>query len=504
MEAMFRRLQSSQHEASPVTLDQSAEEDGASEDSSSSESSSEAERTDDEDAVLAAMEDNPEALANQFASEHSSPSDPSGADSPSQPPTSPSPSATSHKHPADVRRSSSSSSNAKKRPLTGSEDLDNDIVPVSITVLSVLSFCSRSPRECTRCRTISLRRSCTTILPNMGLPSSFSPERERPHPKQSVASPNAKTRSVSRQGTIRSDDLPWGKIPSDSDPDAEDSGIELVLSQRGRIRMHDQHRRVRRVILRSIDYLHADLALKNAFPEGRHKNNKHVYRALLRAAAHYGYADIVKRLKKQDSYATELARVPAQRIPTFRGAVRKLVEGQPGTTFGLTFGSKPKADWLQAAYRYIYPYDYENDTVKKGLPYAPSVFVETLRAAFFKRPNSFGFQICHLFQSSLPEKPNEKELPAPMLALVATAIHAAIEDFKLGHHQPRDFSTNDYCGVYEDHMLILTNIRTQGPVQYHVLMHGLWRQLNGMSGTIGRTANAASSALPNIDDMARE
>ncbi|KAI0631296.1 hypothetical protein C8Q77DRAFT_1061858, partial [Trametes polyzona] len=264
---------------------------------------------------------------------------------------------------------------------------------------------------------------------------------------------------------------------SGSETDSDDSGIELVLPRHGKLKLRDQHRRVRRVIQRAINNVQAELVLKNAFPDGLQKHVSLVRRSLLKAATDLGYAEIVKRLKKQDQYAAELSRIPAQRIPTFRGAVRKLVEGQPGTSFGLTFGQKAKGEWLQKAFRYIYPFDYEKDAVQSGKPYSPVVFVETMRAAFFKRPKSIGFRIIPSLVSSLPDKPGEKEIPASMLALVATALYAAIEDCKCGHHQPRDFSTNDYWGVYKDHMTILNNIRTQGPVQYHVLMHGLYRQL---------------------------
>ena len=39
--------------------------------------------------------------------------------------------------------------------------------------------------------------------------------------------------------------------------------------------------------------------------------------------------------------------------------VRRQVDGQPSTAFGLKFGDKVKGDWLQEGLRYIYPFDYE-------------------------------------------------------------------------------------------------------------------------------------------------
>ncbi|KAI0353816.1 hypothetical protein OH77DRAFT_1590904 [Trametes cingulata] len=292
---------------------------------------------------------------------------------------------------------------------------------------------------------------------------------------------------------------------SPSDSDTSDSGIEIVFPERGKLKLDHQHRRVRRVVQRAIFSTLADVALKNAFPDGLQKHGKVVYRALLKAAADFGYGDIVKRLKKQDQYAAELSKIasPVQRIPTFRGHVRKVAEGQPATAFGLTFGDKEKGDWLQHGRRYIYPFSYENNTIESHKPYSPPVFVETLRAAFFKRPNSLGFKISDRFESTLPEKPDEKEIPAAMLALVATTLHAAIQDCKQGYTAPRDFTTNEYWGVYKDHIQELSTIRMAGPVQYHVLMHSLWRQISDPLGARGRAGPTGTSFL-NVQDMARE
>ncbi|KAL1940481.1 hypothetical protein VTO73DRAFT_9053 [Trametes versicolor] len=282
---------------------------------------------------------------------------------------------------------------------------------------------------------------------------------------------------------------------SPSDSGSEDSGIEIVFPRKGKLKLQDQHRRVYRVVKRSIAGLLHDVALRNAFPDGPQKHGQTVYRSLVNSAAELGYGDILKRLKKQDEYAAELCKIPSQRIPTFRGQVRKLVEGQPCTAFGLKFGDKAKGDWLQEGFRYIYPFDYETQTIKTNKPYSPPVFLETLRVAFFKRPSSLGFRLSKFFESSVPDKPDEKEIPAPMLALVATALHAAIEDCKHNLTQSRDFTANDYWNVYKDHIQELSTIRHSGPLQFHVLMHGFWRQLSASMGGSGHAGGPRKSFL---------
>ncbi|KAI0629565.1 hypothetical protein C8Q77DRAFT_1181024 [Trametes polyzona] len=300
-------------------------------------------------------------------------------------------------------------------------------------------------------------------------------------------------------------------LPQRSDPDQEDpqlsssddSGIELVAPREGRFKLREQHRRVRRVIQRAIDITLAEVCLQNAFPDTSQQHLKIVYHAVLKAAEELDDQDVVRRLKKKDDYALELCKIPYQRIPIFRGNVRKLVEGVPITTFGMRLGDKERGEWLLRNHRFLFPYDYGAKTVEAGKIYDPPIFVEILRLAFFKQPDAFGFEISNRFYSSLPEKPDEIELPAPMLALVATAIYAAIDDCMEHRTHARDFTANNYWGKYKDFMNELSSIRTNGPQQYHVLMHGLWRRISDPSGSRGQAAPPHTS-LVDIAAMARE
>lgn len=88
---------------------------------------------------------------------------------------------------------------------------------------------------------------------------------------------------------------------SATDSNAEDSGIEIVYPQRGKLKLTDQHRRVRRVIQHGTNTILSDVALKNAFPDGPQRQGQIVHRALLRAASDLAYDDISRRLRKQDS-----------------------------------------------------------------------------------------------------------------------------------------------------------------------------------------------------------
>ena len=53
----------------------------------------------------------------------------------------------------------------------------------------------------------------------------------------------------------------------------------------------------------------ADLLIRNAFPDGAVKYNDIARNALVKSVGDLGYKDIVKRLKRDDTYALSLASI---------------------------------------------------------------------------------------------------------------------------------------------------------------------------------------------------
>jgi hypothetical protein len=95
--------------------------------------------------------------------------------------------------------------------------------------------------------------------------------------------------------------------------------------------------------------------------------------------------------------------------------------------------------------------------------------------------------------SSIPNN-TELEIPAPMIALVATAvilflvdllniqliyewqIYAAITDWQTGSFKPRDFTASAYTDVYLRHITTLSDIKVKNPSAYHALTASLFKQ----------------------------
>ncbi|KAJ8481396.1 hypothetical protein ONZ51_g6033 [Trametes cubensis] len=560
----LRKAEEQQNAARDDELYESASEEGEST-PSAGEEAAEGGQSDDEDRALEAMEADPPALEKLLRGEEVRWVDNADASSTRSkrqhaknkdsrthaPPRSPSPSGSdppsdaAHSHhqakssrtrerSPDVRpRHSSHAGKVKKHPiedrrLSSSEDeRDSELEPPKKAAkqressvhahANMKSSQTHITERCKQCLWISVtdsrRRTRAHEIPKFvetqpdNEPKSLHKHRKPSESGRPNITPKSASRSSTRKTSKKSSKVAHATSDIDdassSGSESDDSGIDVAPPESGKLKIGDQHRRVRRVLTRAIFGMLSDICLKNAFPDGSKDSSKIIYRAMLKAAADFGYEDMVKRLRKKDHYVDELTRLPAQRISGFRGNVRKLADGQPRTAFGLVFGDKDMGDWLQEGLRYIYPFNYQNQSIDNSKAYSPPVFAEMLRIAFFKRQMSFGFKISQQFVSSLPDKPDEQEIPAAMLALVATALYAAIEDCKHGHKQPCDFTTNDYSGIYMDHIQTLSDIRVQGPIQYHVLMHGLWRQISAPFSQRGRPEQARKSFL-NVEAMARE
>ncbi|KAI0652809.1 hypothetical protein C8Q70DRAFT_938104 [Cubamyces menziesii] len=271
----------------------------------------------------------------------------------------------------------------------------------------------------------------------------------------------------------------------------DDDSIDLVYKGGTKLGITEQRPRVRKTLNAAIHMCQADLLIRNAFPDGAVKYNDIARNALVKSAGDLGYKDIVKRLKRDDTYALSLASIPVDRIPLFRSRVREAVAGAITSTYGLRPGDIAHVNWLQKRCRYIYPdHNFERDKCTGEQPYELAIFADSIRAAYFKSPKSFGWRIMTRFTSSFPEKPEEKEIPAVLLALASTAIFAAIDDHRSEKCEASDFTTNKWSGAYQRNLNILSSLKEQSLEAYHDLLHGLYRTICGSATTAGHTGES--------------
>ncbi|KAG6843738.1 hypothetical protein H0H93_000258 [Arthromyces matolae] len=89
-----------------------------------------------------------------------------------------------------------------------------------------------------------------------------------------------------------------------------------------------------------------------------------------------------------------------------------------------------------------------------------------------------------------------------MLAMVATAVLSAIDDWKTGLQKISEFNAETYADVYRGHALFLKNIRDSEPNKFHRLMADIYlaASANSESQSAAVIARNQMSVL-NLDGM---
>ncbi|TBU37677.1 hypothetical protein BD309DRAFT_1061881 [Dichomitus squalens] len=123
--------------------------------------------------------------------------------------------------------------------------------------------------------------------------------------------------------------------------------------------------------------------------------------------------------------------------------------------------------------------------------------VVVLRNTFFVGPHCSHTRSPEIFTSTLPQRADEREVPMVMLALVGTAIHAALCAWRAGFFDPQSFSADAVVDAYNEHITLLTEIKSQNARGYHTMMHCLFsRASNAIAPIVSPTPQ---NALAHVD-----
>ncbi|KAH9031415.1 hypothetical protein EDB83DRAFT_2652456 [Lactarius deliciosus] len=142
----------------------------------------------------------------------------------------------------------------------------------------------------------------------------------------------------------------------------------------------------------------------------------------------------------------------------------------------------------------VYDSEMATDTVQqRGLlvgtparthPYRNECIISAIRDLFFTGgTKSFASCYNHLFpvhqgRDGTPAR----EVPAPMVALVATAMYATLHEWRTGAPQVFEFSANTYLEVYRSNTDTLNFILNNRPNAYHLMMADIYTQASSNSG----------------------
>ncbi|KAI0738178.1 hypothetical protein C8Q80DRAFT_1114055, partial [Daedaleopsis nitida] len=276
--------------------------------------------------------------------------------------------------------------------------------------------------------------------------------------------------------------------------------------------LNAQHSHVRETIRAAFISLEADLVFVDSFPNDLGRSHT-VAKALREASKILGLHGLTQRLNVDDTFLRALSALPKQRISTFRSSIKKITDAHILVHYDLNPAEcEEKIPKLFAHMNYIYPG--ARDVLPYNSPYQNPLLDAVLRTAFFTGQSSIANKHPYRFMSSLPQRPEEKEVPMAMLALVGAAVHASLSEWKTGTFKAISFSADSYLDVYYEHITLLQVIKDKNVRGYHKMMHRLYNLARRVlhlrvltecslvslhSGTVAAAAITAGNAADVVD-----
>ncbi|KAH9017703.1 hypothetical protein EDB85DRAFT_1897491 [Lactarius pseudohatsudake] len=248
--------------------------------------------------------------------------------------------------------------------------------------------------------------------------------------------------------------------------------MELLPPGTSKLMLTHQNPLVRTVVQESIENLRASLMFSHAFPDGSVALT-FIKEGLINAAKKLkpGAADIQRRLEQDDDYVTKISQLVSVVMVLVEVAV--MAHGPLSHTL-YAWG------WVgMVACRRKFLVG----VPKRTHPYRNECIIEVIRELFFTGgKKSFSSHFNHLFPVYQGlDGTSSCEVPAPMVALVATAMYATLNEWRTGKSQVLEFSANTYLDVYRCNVMSLNYILNHRPNAYHVMMADIYSQASSSS-----------------------
>ncbi|KAJ3538665.1 hypothetical protein NM688_g6484 [Phlebia brevispora] len=261
-------------------------------------------------------------------------------------------------------------------------------------------------------------------------------------------------------------------------------------TDRGKINIKDQTTLIQNILETFIRSCLNDFVLASGIPTADVRMQRQ-RELLIKAAESNDAMDIGDRIEEDRRYWAGLIAVGETQVGVIRGNLKKSANSFVASEYGLVPGSAgPRVAVLLASCQWIYA----GDVLKKlefGRPFDREIFPQLLVAHFFNGPNAIGSRLSVNFKSSLEGKPDEKEIPEAMLAVVSATVALSIADWTSGTFTaPKEYNTTLAERYFGDTMAEFGVMKKRSMTGYHRTMHGLWNRVNTMTGGV------ASSSVP--------
>ncbi|KAM6491448.1 hypothetical protein JOM56_013017 [Amanita muscaria] len=268
------------------------------------------------------------------------------------------------------------------------------------------------------------------------------------------------------------------------------SGLDLGLSR--------QPHEIKLVIRRAIEIITERVIFEDAFPSAATRA-AWIYSAILAAirrcnemaagAAQHRYPRIRARVIAEPQYVQELSTMINPRIPLLRSQIKSLAINNAFRTFDLQNIEVDGVAGLTNDLKYIYPRN-QYGNVQGSRPYENGAIVSTIRDFLFHNST------VETYPQRFPRGQEANHALTPsIIALAATTVAAAVDEWRTGRRIIGSFTSNIYADIYRTHMALLTKIQTDNVQGYTALLRRLYVAAASLNNGLDISPNAGSSLL---------
>ncbi|KAI9429277.1 hypothetical protein H4582DRAFT_2089597 [Lactarius indigo] len=246
------------------------------------------------------------------------------------------------------------------------------------------------------------------------------------------------------------------------------------------------------IVQKAIENLRATLVFQDAFPDG---SVAFAFSRDALSAATVSHqlsgAIVQRRLEADDEYVAKLVSLPRARISLIRAKVKEWCNAIVLGGFFSMGSANVIAEVVErqlSSYTYTFPCGLMvNSLVRHSWPYQNDRIIAAVWDVYFTGgATSFASQFEHLFPTYQGANGQvNREVPIPMVALVATALYATLYEWRTGEHQVSEFSQNAYMDVYQGHMNTFKHIQENREGAFHIMMSDIYTRASWPIGNIG-------------------
>ncbi|KAM6492692.1 hypothetical protein JOM56_012416 [Amanita muscaria] len=269
------------------------------------------------------------------------------------------------------------------------------------------------------------------------------------------------------------------------------SGLDLGLSR--------QHHEIKLVVRRAIETITERIIFEDAFPAPA-KRTAWIFSALLAAVKFVceipgvpqnRYERLRARIVQDPQFVQELSTMINPRVPLLRSQIKTLAVNNAKRVYDLQDMDANGIAALVNDLKFIFPFN-QHGNVQGTKPYESAAIISTIRDFLFH--NSTVRIELYPERFLAGEEANHALTPS-VIALAATAVTAAIEEWRTGRRIVGTFTTNVYADVYRTHLAVLTRIHDENVQGYSALLRRLYLAAASPSNGMDTTLIPGSSFL---------